>query len=43
VQAHAQGKEYEGIDVDNLCIGDMKVKNVYDTRLLKEWVLKFVF
>jgi T-complex protein 1 subunit theta len=41
VQAHAQGKEYEGVDIDTLGIGNVKEKGVLDTLLLKEWVLRF--
>jgi T-complex protein 1 subunit theta len=41
IQAHAQGKENEGVDIDALAIGNMKEKGVFDSLLLKEWVLRY--
>lgn len=41
IQAHAQGKEHDGVDIDLLGVGNSKEKGVLDSLLLKEWVLKY--
>lgn len=39
---HAEGKRNDGVDCQNLCICDtVNISGVLDSRLLKEWVLRF--